>query len=130
MSGASAAAMWSSAGKRSAIYIVRTNGARRGSPRDDQPVQGSGEETERGVWSMVRGGYGASARVVVRVRVGARIRGRVGVRVGMLGLAVSAMVVAGHWGLWRCACAGAIWASSLIESTLSSSPATSCEEGC
>ena len=42
---------------------------------------------------------------MVRVRVGARIRVRVGVRVRVLGLAIcsgSALVLAGHWGLWRC----------------------------
>ena len=47
----------------------------------------------------------ARARVMVRVRVGARIRVRVGVRVRVLGLVIysgSALVLAGHWGLWRC----------------------------
>eukprot|EP00964_Phaeocystis_antarctica_P157327 scaffold127454_cov54-Phaeocystis_antarctica.AAC.1 len=50
--------LWESdrTGREAKRYIVRTNGARRGSLQDGQPVQGSGEETERGVWSSVRGG--------------------------------------------------------------------------
>eukprot|EP00964_Phaeocystis_antarctica_P084214 scaffold53007_cov56-Phaeocystis_antarctica.AAC.1 len=68
---------------------------------------------------------------MVRVRVGARIRVRVGVRVGVRVLIYSGstLVLPGTGGC-GVACAGAIWASSLIESAPSSSPAPSSEEGC
>ena len=39
---------------------------------------------------------------MVRVRVGARIRVRVGVKVRVAICTVSALVLAAHWGLWRC----------------------------